>query len=232
MEDLERYGDYNDTEDDAPRGKSPVLLILKILIFTVCIAVVFVLGFRIILFNHYPSSIKDLYYNDVLRQHYSDSGNDINVLTQSLRAPYDHADEGNFFCDNLYVIREAGQLQVSVRFNVSLVDSIKEKYGVEIDPNDPDIFSFSLARNPGGEGEAIESIGKLTYVKNESSMMYRYFKLVFDDVDFGDGEDSVNWIRLEINIEGVEREEPFMVAIYENHEDYSSFDEFEEAAPQ
>ena len=57
-------------------------------------------------------------------------------------------------------------------------------------------------------------------------MMYRYYKLVFDDVDFTlPGEDEV-WIRLEIYINGVEMEKPYMVLIYEDTKD-SVFEEYE-----
>ena len=49
--------------------------------------------------------------------------------------------------------------------------------------------------------------------------MYRYYKLVFDDVDFTlEGEDEL-WIGLEISINGVEMEKPYMVLVYEDTED-------------
>ena len=57
MDDLERYGDYNETEDDIPKGKSPVGTILKIFIAIVCIGVVGVLGLRVAIFNYYYNFI-------------------------------------------------------------------------------------------------------------------------------------------------------------------------------
>ncbi len=233
MEDLERYGDYNDTEDDRPKGKSPVGLILKILVGVICAAVAGVLIFRVIIFNYYPKSMSKLYFDDVLTEHYNALDGKINVKTQSLRAPYDDPNVGNFFCDNLLVIPEADQLQVSVRFNTSIVASVKEKYGVDIDIKDLDIFSFRLVRNPlTDKGEPVE-IGRLDAVRADEYMMYRYFKLVFNDVDFGldDGESKVEWIRLEIRIKGVDTQKPivdsmekrdaFMIPIYENNEGYN-----------
>ena len=54
-----------------------------------------------------------------------------------------------------------------------------------------------------------------------------FCKLVFDEVDLGlDGGDKVEWIRLEIYIEGLERETPFMIAVYENNDEYSKLDEY------
>jgi len=229
MDDLERYGDYNDSEDDAPRSRNPVVLILKILIGVVCFAVVFLLGFRIVLFNSYPDSIENIYFNSTLKEYYNETDGNINAETQSLRAPYDHADEGNFFSDNLIVVKGADHLQISVRYNLSLEDTLFENYGVRVDLADTSKISFSLSRNPRGESKSPEKIGVLDKVIYESSMMYGYYKLVFDNVDFGldDGEDIVNWIRVEIEIEGVEREEPFMIAIYEYNENFSKFEPYE-----
>ena len=53
MEDLERYGDYNeDDEELSSQGKSPLLLILKILCAFVCILTISLLGYRIYLSEH------------------------------------------------------------------------------------------------------------------------------------------------------------------------------------
>ena len=227
MSDLERYGDYTEYEDDIPKRKNRVLLVLKLLIAAVCIGVVGILVFRVILFNQYPDSIENVYFDEVLTEYYNKTEGNINAKTQSLRAAYDDADEGNFFCDNLIVISGANQLQISARFNVSLMESIKEKYGVELNPDDDNIFTFRLAKNPSAEGEQPTEIGRLSVSFTESRMMYRYYKLVFNDVDFGldEGESPVYWIRLEIFINGVEMEEPYMVAIYENNESYNRFED-------
>ena len=225
MEDIERYSDYNDYEDDVPGGKSPVGLILKILIGAVCFAVIGVIGFRLMLFNSYPDKIKNLYFNEKLTAYYEEKDGDIDAKTQSLSAPYDDPDEGNFFCGNLVVIPEINQLQVSARYNVSLMESIKEKYGVELSADNRDNFSFKLYVFPlSTDGEARIETGTLSFVDFDSKMMYRYYKLVFDDVDFTlDGEDGV-WIGLEISINGVEMEEPYMVLIYEDTEETKFID--------
>jgi hypothetical protein len=57
--------------------------------------------------------------------------------------------------------------------------------------------------------------------------MYRYCRLSFSDVDFGyTSEDGADWIRLEVFIDGVEKEGPFMIAIYENNDEYSKFSKY------
>lgn len=220
MEDLERYSDYNDYEDENPHGKSHVGLVLKILVAVVCFSVVGVLGFRLILFNNYPATMDSLYFGDKLTEYYEKTDGDIGAKTQSMSAPYDDADEGNFFCDNLIVIPGINQLQVSARYNVSLMESIKEKYGVELDPDNIDNFSFKLYVIPlSKEGSEHIATGTLSYVDFDSQLMYRYYKLVFDDVDFEiPGEEEI-WIGLEITLNGVETEKPYMVLIYEDTED-------------
>ena len=41
-----------------------VTLVLKILVSLVIISVVSILGFRLVLFNNYPDSVKNIYFND------------------------------------------------------------------------------------------------------------------------------------------------------------------------
>jgi hypothetical protein len=217
MSDFERYSDYNDYEDDEPRGKSPVGLILKILVGIVIISVVGIVAFRIIIFNSYPDSVKNIYYNDKLTAYYTETNGEIGAKTQGLRAEYDDPDKGNFFADNLIVIPDIDQLQISLRYNTSLMAAILDEYGVELDPDNPDNFEFSLSVLPlsKNDGTAYRT-GELTYSCFEENMMYRYYKLVFDDVDLTlDGEKEV-WIRLEIKIKGVEMEAPYMILVYED----------------
>ena len=222
MDDFERYSDYNEYEDDLPKKKSHVGLILKILVAVVCLFVVGFLAFRLIIFNSYPDSMKQIYFNDTLTEYYNKTGGNIGAKTQSLRAEYDDPDEGNFFCDNLIVIPNINQLQISLRFNVSLMDTIKEKYGVELDPDAKDLFTFKLSVLPLSKNDgtayptALSTVSPV--VEYDKMLMYRYYKLVFDGVDFAlDGEDEI-WIRLEISINGVEMEKPYMILIYEDTE--------------
>lgn len=224
MSDYERYGDYNEIEEDNPRSKSPVMLILKILTAVICIGVVGFLAFRLFLFNTYPDSVKELYVNEELKLHYEEKGGDITVKTQNLRYPYDDEDEGNFFCDYLYVCEEAGQIQITVRYNTSTVVKLEEKYGIDLDENDPDIFTYRLYASFGEDDVKIYDI--LSEKINASQVMYRYSKLVFDGVDVSTAEgEGPYWIRLEIFVGGIELEEPFMIPIYENNEDNSAFSE-------
>ena len=235
MDDLDRYGDYNEI-DYAPTSKNPIALFIKILIAVIIVSVVGIIGFRIALFNYYPQEMKTVYFNDTLTEYYNAEGGNIDVKTQGLRAPYDDAEQGNFFCDNLFVIFGADQLQLSLRYNVSVSENIVAKYGIKDFDVESDFLTFRLVDNYG------RVYSDLSYEADASLMMYRYKKLVFDGVELLDSTDGTNpeWIRLEIFItdprggeiistkDSQGNPEPFaMVPVYENNEDYNIFNDYE-----
>ena len=130
MEDMERYGDYNEV-DEVPRSRGPVGLVLRILVTLVIVAVVGMLGFRLVLFEYYPATVKNLYFNDALTEYYEQNGGEIAVKTQHIRFPYDDSEKGYFFSDHLQVIDGADQLQIALRMNVATIDAIEEAYKLE-----------------------------------------------------------------------------------------------------
>lgn len=217
----EQYGDYTEFEDDIPKKKSTVLLILKILIYVVCFAVVGVLVFRIILFNYYPDSMEDPYFTPELNAYYESAGGEAVIKTQDLRTPYDDPNVASFFCDNLFVIDEIGELQVSLRYNVSVIDTMYSRLGLsDLDADDPELISFRLCDNDGNIYEPP------VYVGEDSFMMYRFRKLVFNGIDLKN--DPPEWIRLEVFVKGQTDTEPYaMIPIYENNVDYSLFEDYE-----
>lgn len=228
--DMERYGDYTEYEDDIPKSKSKFLLVMKILVTLVCFSVVGILAFRLIIFNYYPDSVENIYFTDNLRAYYKETNGEIGAKTQKLRAPYDDPDVANFFCDNLIIVEGAGELQVSVRYNLSTLENIEAKYGLEnLDAEDSELFSFRLCgsvySNEAGDGVE-EIIAELpSYVGRDSAMMYRYFKVAFDGIDFNR---EIFWMRIEIFVKGQTDDKPFaMIPVYENNENYNIFEEYE-----
>ena len=227
MDDMERYGDYN--ECDEPPKRSPALKAIKIVALVICFSVVGLILMRLVLFNYTPAEVSRLYFTESLTEYYNKTGGRIGAKTQNLRAPYDDAKDGNFFCDNLIVIPEIGELQITLRHNISLLDKIRRDYSLEELSEDDVIFSFRICRNGGAEDGSAVEVGKLSATLRESFLIYRYYKLVFDGIDFETGgEDGlpISWLRLEIFIQGVEMEKPYMVAIYENNEVYSKFQDY------
>lgn len=239
MSDYERYGDYNEIDEAPGKSKSPVAFILKLLIVLLCICVVGVLGFRIILFNYYPDIMRDVYYNDTLTEYSDSKGGDILIETQKIRFPYDDAEEGNFFSENLFVVRDLGQLQITLRYNDALIKKIESEYGITVTDRD-NLFTFLLARDPRENptdnspdkdnvgGVKSEPVGELTVNESDSLLMYTYHKLVFDGIDFGSqSEPTVEWLRVEVYINGVQMDEPYMLLVYENNSANSIFETVE-----
>ena len=224
MSDYERYGDYNDIEEDAPRSNGPVLLILKILVAVVCVGVVGLIAFRLVLFNNYPDAAKELYFDDELTA-IAERDGAVKVKTQSLRAPYDDPDVASFFCDYLYVIEDADQLQITVRYNTATVRNMATELGKELSPDDLKLFTYRLVDNYGRVYDDYD------IAAFEDQMMYRYVKLVFNSVDTAPETDPPEWIRIEIYLEGrVDKDgnaKPYMIPVYENNENYSKFEELE-----
>ena len=225
--DMERYGDYTEYEDDIPKSKSKVALTLKILIALVCFSVIGVLVFRMFLFSYYPENMKTLYFNDKLTALYNEKGGDIDVKTQDLRAVYDDPDVAIFICDNLFVISEAEQLQITVRMNKSALDDIEKELSLTgLDPAAEGFLSFKLAcYSDEIGGEAYIDGVSVSIVAYEAKLMYHYYKLVCDGVKLG-GINEPGWIRLDAFIAG--SDEKFRgVYIYENNESYSVFKDYE-----
>ena len=224
MSDYERYGDYNDIEDDAPRSNGPVLLILKILVAVVCVGVVGLIALRLVLFNNYPDSAKDLFFDSELISIAERDGG-VKAKTQSLRAPYDDPDVASFFCDYLYVIEDADQLQITVRYNTATIRNMAAELGKELSADDPELFTYRLVDNYGRIYEDYQ------IAAFDEQMMYRYVKLVFNSVDTDTVTDTPEWIRIEIYLEGeVDKDgnpKPYMIPVYENNENYSKFEELE-----
>lgn len=220
MSDYERYGDYNDIDDDLPKSKNVVLIALKILVGAVCALVIGILAVRMFLFSNYPKSVSGVYYNDTMTDYYRSNDGAVSLKTQELRAPYSDNINGYFFCDCLILAEDIGQLQVTVRYNKASLGYIGEELS-EVLEDKEGIFDYRLTDNNGKSYEVSSRYF-------DTRAMYRYEKLVFDGVDFStERGDEVKWMRLEVFIRGAEADEPYaMVAVYENNENYSRFDDY------
>ena len=175
MDDFERYGDYNEIDDEPPKRRNFVTLIIKLAAALVIIAVVGVVGVRMFIFDHYPAEMRKLYFTPALTDYYNSADGMFTPLTQNLRAPYDNADEGNFFCDHLIIVPEAGHLQICLRYNKSIVSSLEENYGFSgFDIYNEEQFSFRLWRSSTAENPGGEEVGKLVQTRWDEFAMYRY----------------------------------------------------------
>ncbi len=228
MEDMERYGDYNEIED-AP-SKSKVLLAIKILVALAILFIAAILGYRIFLYNYYPGDVADAYVDERLTSLYELTDGHVGAKTQELRVPYDDAQIGSLFCDNLIVIDALGRVQITVRYNFSAIEYMEQKYGISgLEPTGDGIFEFALYRNDPNTKEQFkesDKVGTLVAAEFTTYAMYGYYKLVFDDIDL-DGDDTPAWLALAVSVKDSGANEPFgKIVIYENSEDFARFKDY------
>lgn len=181
---------------------------------TLCLCLVFgAVFFRIYIAEHYPSNTVRMVFTDRLTEYYHEKGGNITAETQNIRFPYDSADDGNFFATGLIVVRDAGNLQVTVRYNESTLPKVAAFYKLsEIPEPQNGLFRYTLTAsyNTTAEGEDYRTY-HASYLEEDSAYMYRYGKLVFDDVTF----EGAAWMRIDIYYG--EEEKPFgHICVYES----------------
>ena len=136
---------------------------------------------------------------------------------------YDDPNEGLFFADHMVVVPATGSVQVAVRYNKSTLEKLTDRYGDTFNPSADEPFSYRIFCCTG-EGEDGKPMG-VTYVptdhRDASLAMYHYRRLAFDGVSL----DGVVWIRLEIFRAGASEAESY-ISIYEDHEEYSTFEDY------
>ncbi len=228
MEDMERYGDYDEEESADLPQKNAALSCIKILLLVVIVAVIALLGYRLFLFEYYPADAKRPVMTDSLRDYCQSAGDEADIKTQDIRFPYDDIDLdtrnsndlGTFFFDYLYVTEAIGQLQITARVNTAGLETIARTYGAEEDADAvAERISFRLTDNYGRIYDAC------IYCEITPFAMYRYYTIVFDGIAFAsptDGLGAPEWIRAEVIFDG--EETPYSYAlIYENNVDYNTF---------
>ena len=242
---MERYGDYNEIDESPVKRKSPILFMIKFTAIFITLVVVGIIALRVILFNYYPSDLTRIYVDDKLISAFNANGGKLDAVKQDLRFGYDDPDLGNFMCEEVLVVRDIGRVQVTVRLNTSAYANIAEKYKVEASQiTDETKLSFKLFRNnvknstnntaSDRDGEYTfyygDVVGEVERVDTDSLLMYRYFRVVIDGVDFNgvNDDDVAEWLSLAIYVDGYGDGTPYSrLLIYENNETYSSFDKLE-----
>jgi hypothetical protein len=172
--------------------------------------------FRIWLSSYYPKEAGGLIFTDGLLEYYERNG-EVDAKTQSLRFNYDDSKEGYFFAGELVVVPEAGALQISVRYNDSTLESLREKYPNSFSGEGDVPFEFRLAGAPREEGEN-GPLYQVSKSKPSRFLMYNYERLCFDGVDFTD----MPWMRIEVYLPGEEKAICTLL-VYENHAEYNAF---------
>ena len=187
------------------------------------------LFFRFWLNGYYPRAMRELIPTEPLRAAYATG--ELAVKEQEIRVIYEDPNEGLFFADHMLFCEETGSLQVTVRWNKSTLTKLAERYPDAFDPEAEQPFSYRLfARTDAGTEEIVSGGGEVirgeayfpVATEDASFAMYCYERLAFEGVGF----ENVPWIRLEIYRNGEEIYEGDIV-VYENHEEYSTFLDYE-----
>ena len=225
MDDMERYGDYNEIDESPEKNK--VLLAIKIIALVLIFSVVGLIALRLIMFNYYPKSMKTLYFNETLTAYYYDTDGELGAKTQKLKAPYDDEKEGNFLCDHLIFVPQIGQLQITLRYNNNLLNKLSEELGLtDEEVQDENLLSFRLNNMDFSETGSSQIIEKPSDVIVEKVGMYTYFKIVFDGVDFN-RSNAGGWAVLEIFVKGQKTKDPYAkVMVLDYGEDYYSIKDY------
>lgn len=182
-----------------------------------CLCLVFgAVLFRIHIADHYPDDTVRMVFTPTLTDYYRKNRDSFGAETQNIRFPYDSAEDGNFFADGLILVRDAGNLQVTVRYNESTLTKVADFYGLAKVPTAKDgLFRYTLTAsyNQTESGEDYRTY-TASHLSEDHAYMYRYGKLVFDGVDFS----GAVWMRIDIYYGNEEK--PFgHICVYESRAD-------------
>ena len=191
---------------------------ILILALVLSIALVFVaLCVRIYMNEHYPKEATRIVFTDALTEHYQKDPDGFAAYTQSIRVPYDDSEEGGFFAHELILVPSAGNLQITMRYNESVMKTLQEKYKLPEPPLPTEgMFTYRLTvsyltEDKDGLYKTYDSV----YAAESTAFMYTYTKLVFDGVEL----DGAVWARVDIYY--ADQKEPLgSVAVYEASMEY------------
>lgn len=196
MEDLERYGDYNDTDDgsDGYGGKRHTVLgkLIKLFVGLFLFSICALILVRMLLSGYYPREMKHFYMTESLRL-YAETA-ELDPERASIGIPYDDNKDASFVADNLFVEKNAEALQLSVRMTTRTFELLAERLGlsepVSYNGVSSSLFAFELEDNYGNRYAP-------SYTDDDSYLWYHATKLCFDGVALSD-ELDLAWIRLNV----------------------------------
>ena len=170
--------------------------ILKWSCYAVFILVFALLIGRIFIANYYPAAMQTYYVTDAMRE--SATPDKVpTVYRQGLRISYDDHDGGKyarFMAAHQYYCPELGELQITLRYNSSTLERVKEDFELSAVPeNNPEaLFDFTVSDNYGNRAY-------LTHMEIDHKFMYTYLKLTFTGIDF----DVSDWLRVDVCYKGM-----------------------------
>lgn len=186
MADYERYGDYNEIDEDRVGRKRPVLRLLKILVTVALFLFSGFLVFRLLVAEYYPRELRAFRMTPAVTE-YAET-HDLAPEKMKIRVPYDDNVRASFIADNLVIERAAGAVQFTLRLSRDTMARLSETTGEDLGKKpDESYFVVTLYDDLGNRYEKTEQIGRTV-------LWYRAVKYCFDGVDFA----GVSWIRADV----------------------------------
>ena len=186
MADYERYGDYNDIDEEKIGQRRPVLRLLRIFFTVALFLFAGFLIFRLIVAEYYPRALKTFRMTPALEAYAEE--NDLDPERVKISVPYDDNTRASFIADNLAIERNAGAVQFTLRLSKYTMTRLAETTGTDPEKKpDESRFIVRLQDDFGNVYEVSDQIGR-------SYLWYRSVRYCFDGVNF----EGVGWIRAEI----------------------------------
>lgn len=156
-------------------------IIVKYFFILILVSVFALIFTRIYIFGYYPKAMKSFLWNDAVASAL-DTDTKGEIFTYNPPTAYDHPESSNFFCDHIMIVPKAGQLQITVRANKSLMPKLQSLFTWESVPDYFDAgFHFVLVDDN-------DNHYPLTFKKQDAAYMYYYERLVFDHLPFDEME--------------------------------------------
>ena len=213
----EEYTDYEGMQHNSHKVLKTVLKILLIAL------ILFILG-AIIIRSCMRRTEKHILYSDELKAALEENG-EVDVYYQTPHDSINRTKDGTFqfSISDVYYIQTTHQLQVTVRFNTSVLNDVKDRYALSDTPPE-NCFCYSLLFKEDENSELGDRITSYSYSMSERGN-YRFIYLLFDGVDLDEytsvyyTPESAAVTDTKGNIMAHETEENGKYILYETDED-------------
>ena len=188
------YDAREDLEDEVAENFKSAFLVGKIIKYSLIFfvfAITALVVWRVFFSANIPGEIATLEANDALVAAYEEHGNDLCLQYQNQYAlNYDKGKEGYFGIPQYVFIPEAKQVQVVFRYNNNTLRKLAEDYGLSEIPDKADehfdvtlLAVTDLTPNDPADQEQLEVRIHPSSQTRETTLLYTYYRYVFDNVE-------------------------------------------------
>lgn len=207
--------------------------VLKSLFTLLILAVNALIIWRVAFSARIPDSVGTLHVNEALREAYEQTDGRLTAQYQNqLSTTYGEDNAGYFGVPEYFFLPEAKQVQVVFRYNNSTLKNLAKDYGLAETPaKSGEYFDVTLLKltdltpedETDNEEESIRFVP--TYVERDTTMLYTYYRFVFDGVEID--ESAICHVYLDVYyLEDLDYEkEPYgALLLYDQLHEWLSFD--------